>query len=200
MSCGRWKEELQEWLQKRAWSADMPGSVPSEIEAHAGRCPECGKLLKAALLLMDGGQLRKSPPEDLSHRVTARLSIEQRQRHSGWRVLLPVAAAVLVVFNLIFIVSRFSSNAERTVIVRFVLEAPNAREVSVVGDWNDWKPDTNRLRDLDGDGIWEIELKLKEGGEYRYQFLIDKERWIPDPKSGFQLDDGFGGVNSILQI
>ena len=92
------------------------------------------------------------------------------------------------------------SNDARTVIVVFVLEAPDAREVCVVGDWNDWEPDVNRLRDPDGDGIWEIELKLEEGGDYRYQFLVNKELWIPDPKSDLQLDDGFGGVNSILQI
>ena len=137
MRCGEWKKELLEWMQKGSWDGQKPGSVPVAIEEHAGRCSECGKLLAASLLLMDARQLRKSAPENLSHRVTARLSVERKQRYSGWRVLLPIAAAVLVVLNLIFIVSRLNPSAERTVTVRLVLQAPDARDVCVVGDWND---------------------------------------------------------------
>jgi hypothetical protein len=52
----------------------------------------------------------------------------------------------------------------------------------------------------DGDGVWEIEIPLKKGEEHQYQFLVDGESWIPDPEAPLQVGDGFGGVNSVLQI
>jgi 1,4-alpha-glucan branching enzyme len=86
------------------------------------------------------------------------------------------------------------------ILVHFTLTAPNARQVAVVGDWNSWQPDINKLVDDDGDGVWELKLKISAGKEYRYQFLIDGERWVPDPNSLINLADGFGGVDSVLQL
>ena len=70
----------------------------------------------------------------------------------------------------------------------------------MVGDWNGWNPDAHPLTDDNGDGIWETEIKLHPGKEYRYQFYIDKEIWIADPDAPLAIEDGFGGVNSILRI
>jgi 1,4-alpha-glucan branching enzyme len=119
-------------------------------------------------------------------------------------ILLPVAAAILLLIFL-FVPVENSRLSDRdihpdTVTVRFVLEAPRASKVSVVGDWNGWKPDENRLIDPDGDGVWELQIELRRGSEYRYQFIIDNEQWIPDPSSSLRIEDGFGGFNSILHI
>ncbi len=75
-----------------------------------------------------------------------------------------------------------------------------AKTVSVVGDWNAWDPNRDRLRDPNGDGTWEITLRLRKGEDLRYQFLIDGERWVADPQALLQVDDGFGGTSSVLQI
>ena len=61
-------------------------------------------------------------------------------------------------------------------------------------------PSRDRLRDPNGDGTWEIRLRLRKGEELRYQFLIDGERWIADPQASLQVDDSFGGTSSVLQI
>ncbi|MDM7941375.1 MAG: 1,4-alpha-glucan branching protein GlgB [Hydrogenophaga sp.] len=55
---------------------------------------------------------------------------------------------------------------------RFALWAPNARAVSVIGDFNDWnaEADQARLRD-DGSGIWEREVRGVQAG-HRYKFLV----------------------------
>ena len=87
-----------------------------------------------------------------------------------------------------------------TILVRLVLEAPEARSVTVAADWNQWKPETQPLSDEDGDGIWEIHLRLQRGKDYQYQFVIDGSRWVADPGARVQIDDGFGGVNSLLNI
>jgi 1,4-alpha-glucan branching enzyme len=88
----------------------------------------------------------------------------------------------------------------RTVTVHLTLEAPTARTVSVVGDWNQWNPDAHVMKDANEDGVWEIRLKLEPDQVYQYQFIINDERWIPDPESPVKVDDGFGGTNSVLDV
>ena len=53
--------------------------------------------------------------------------------------------------------------------VAFAVWAPNAKSVSVVGDFNDWDSGKNPLRSLGGSGIWELFIpRLKEGELYKY--------------------------------
>ena len=85
-------------------------------------------------------------------------------------------------------------------VVRFYLEAPSASTVALVGDWNDWDGEAHLLRDVEGDGLWETEIRLVPGREYRYQFFIDGKEWIADPGAPLSVDDGFGGKNSVLQL
>lgn len=87
-----------------------------------------------------------------------------------------------------------------TIQVRLVLDAPEAETVSVAADWNQWMPGTQPLHDDDGDGVWEIRLRLQRGQDYQYQFVIDGSSWIADPEARVQIDDGFGGKNSLLHI
>jgi 1,4-alpha-glucan branching enzyme len=55
--------------------------------------------------------------------------------------------------------------------VRFAVWAPNASEVSVVGDFNDWLSGVNRLEPVDGSGIWEGIVDGAEAGQ-RYKFQL----------------------------
>ena len=48
--------------------------------------------------------------------------------------------------------------------VRFAVWAPNARRVSVVGDWNGWDGRTQPMRLHPGNGIWEIFLPGRPAG------------------------------------
>jgi len=91
-------------------------------------------------------------------------------------------------------------NSQDVITVHLTLEAPEAESVAVVGDWNGWDPEKNRMSDPNRDGIWELRLKLEKGGEYQYQFLINGNRWIPDPDAPLKVKDGFGGTNSVLNI
>ncbi|MCF7914331.1 MAG: isoamylase early set domain-containing protein [Spirochaetaceae bacterium] len=91
-------------------------------------------------------------------------------------------------------------NSQEVITVHLTLEAPEAQSVAVVGDWNGWNPEKNRMSDSNKDGIWELRLKLEKGGEYQYQFLINGNRWIPDPDAPLKVEDGFGGTNSVLNI
>lgn len=53
--------------------------------------------------------------------------------------------------------------------VRFGVWAPNARAVSVVGDWNYWSPDADRLTPVGSSGLWiGIAPNARQGCHYKY--------------------------------
>ncbi len=54
---------------------------------------------------------------------------------------------------------------------RFTVWAPNASAVSVIGDWNGWSPDADRLAPRpDGSGIWEGRARgARPGHAYKYR-------------------------------
>jgi 1,4-alpha-glucan branching enzyme len=53
--------------------------------------------------------------------------------------------------------------------VAFAVWAPNAEEVSVVGDWNSWTPASDPLRPVGDSGIWEgVVAGAREGQRYKY--------------------------------
>ncbi len=56
--------------------------------------------------------------------------------------------------------------------VRFAVWAPNARYVSVVGDFNDWDPASDPLSPVDATGIWEGTVEGAGVGQ-RYKFHLD---------------------------
>lgn len=85
-------------------------------------------------------------------------------------------------------------------VVRFQLYAPEAGEVSLVGDFNEWDPDRNQLADPEGNGAWEVEIRVRPGEVYTYNFLIDGERWVPDPNAMRRIRDSFGGEKSVLSL
>ena len=65
--------------------------------------------------------------------------------------------------------------------VQFAVWAPNARSVSVVGNFNNWDRRRHAMRVLGASGVWEIFIPgLKEGDLYKYQLktksgnVIDK--------------------------
>ncbi|HOK02395.1 MAG TPA: glycogen-binding domain-containing protein [Spirochaetota bacterium] len=81
--------------------------------------------------------------------------------------------------------------------VLFRLYRPEARIVSLVGDFNGWNPE-NDLMKKDKKGIWRLEKKLAPG-TYRYKFIVDGQ-WMPDtfnPDSG---TDNTGEICSILKL
>lgn len=82
--------------------------------------------------------------------------------------------------------------------VQFVLVAPDARSVSVVGSFNDWDTAATRLRPAGG-GVWSISVPLG-AGRYTYSFLVDGKRWQPDPTAPRSVDDDFGTPSSVLIV
>lgn len=84
-------------------------------------------------------------------------------------------------------------------LVQFMLVAPDARTVSVVGDFNDWDPAATPLREAAGAGVWTITVPLA-AGRHQYVFMVDGNRWTPDPAAPTAVEDDFGMPNSVITV
>lgn len=80
--------------------------------------------------------------------------------------------------------------------VVFAIEAPEARQVQLVGDFNQWMLDGNEMTPLDK--VWTKVLKL-DPGRYRYRYVVDGI-WQNDPLNTEVEPAPYGGYNSVLVL
>ncbi|MFH1305863.1 MAG: AAA family ATPase [Candidatus Omnitrophota bacterium] len=84
------------------------------------------------------------------------------------------------------------------IVREFLIHAPNAGSVYVLGDFNGWqKSEANRLTKLES-GHWSAHLTM-ERGRYRYKFLVDDE-WLRDPRNSEIETNVFGTADSLLRV
>ncbi len=81
--------------------------------------------------------------------------------------------------------------------VVFSVSAPEAKEVYLAGDFNDWKLDSNSRMKQDS-GIWEKKINLTNG-KYRYRFVIDGN-WTEDTNNPARETNPFGSVDSLIEV
>lgn len=90
--------------------------------------------------------------------------------------------------------------SSRLVSVQFVLDArevPDARSISVVGDFNDWDVAATPLTLTRG--AWSVSLSTTQG-RHVYAFVINGERWIADPRAPKAADADFGRPGSVIIV
>ena len=80
----------------------------------------------------------------------------------------------------------------------FELDAPDARAVQVIGDFNDWSRSASSMQQ-GSDGRWRITTLLPPG-RYVYAFLIDGQRFRRDPQRMPVEDRDFGITGSELVV
>ena len=81
--------------------------------------------------------------------------------------------------------------------VTFSIEAPKAQQVVLMGDFNNWNPETHPMKKY-GNGIWKKMVTLPPH-QYEYKFLIDGE-WKEDPKNDQICQNCFGTRNNVLNL
>jgi hypothetical protein len=87
-------------------------------------------------------------------------------------------------------------------VTRFVLVAPGAKQVALVGDFNDWDRGATPLVQVaqgGQGGVWTVELPL-QAGRYAYAFLVDGNRWTADPSAPPAVGDDFGRPSSVVTV
>ncbi|MEO0651978.1 MAG: alpha-amylase family glycosyl hydrolase, partial [Planctomycetota bacterium] len=74
-----------------------------------------------------------------------------------------------------------------------------ADRVALSGSFNGWDPGSVPMA-RGADGRWRVTIELT-GGVTTYKFVLDGERWIPDPQNPERVEDGVGGPgNSVLRL
>jgi 5'-AMP-activated protein kinase regulatory beta subunit len=81
--------------------------------------------------------------------------------------------------------------------VSFLFESADAREVILVGDFNNWDPQKHTMKH-NGDGTWNKTVMLAPG-RYEYKFFVDGD-WKIDPKNSQTCLNSFGTQNSVLNL
>ena len=64
--------------------------------------------------------------------------------------------------------------------MNFICNAPRAKSVSLVGDFNEWNPAAHHMKQMP-DRAWLVTVELKHG-HHRYAFLIDGHLTL-DPRA-----------------
>jgi len=81
--------------------------------------------------------------------------------------------------------------------VIFQLSAPQAKEVYITGDFNNWKvDDTGRMIAKDGNWMKKLDLGF---GRYRYRFVIDG-KWTEDPDNPTKEVNPYGEMDSLIYV
>lgn len=96
--------------------------------------------------------------------------------------------------------SSVSSSASRhSRVVHFVITAPGAAQVALVGDFNDWDANATMLERASEQGVWTVALPL-ETGRYEYAFVVNGSEWLADPTSPEAVEDDYGKPNSVVTV
>lgn len=137
----------------------------------------------------------------LDERVMAEIAtlpaLRSLPRAAAWRWLAPLAGLAMAAALLVFVVRPSSPGTRK---LQFVLVAPQAATVSLVGDFNDWDSTRTPMRPLRADGpVWSAVVPLRPG-RYHYAFLINGSRWLADPAAPAASDDGFGSPSSVVTV
>ena len=81
--------------------------------------------------------------------------------------------------------------------ITFCLEAPEAKKVSLAGDFNGWC-DNSTLLKKGKDSFWKRDIVLKSG-RHEYKFVVDGN-WVSDPSNNNRSLSPLGTENSVLEV
>ena len=71
--------------------------------------------------------------------------------------------------------------------INFICNAPQARSVCLVGDFNGWNPSANPMKQMP-DKAWFLTMELRHG-PHRYAFLVDGHLTLDPRAQGITRND-----------
>lgn len=212
MECNDLKNIITSWQD----SGTVEKNLPGEMEAHMQHCRNCTRQYERLLpfLKKDAGitpdlflqdDYTTFSVKDRVMQKIRRLDIPGKPEKTHVRpyvkYIFAMAALILILIGAGWLfASRGVFKAHDEVIVQFELKADEAETVYLVGDFSDWDPVKIPLSGPDKNGLWKVKIPLKKHKTYNYNFLVNGDTWIPDPDADMIVDDGFGGINSIINL
>lgn len=82
-------------------------------------------------------------------------------------------------------------------VVNFAYVNTAATRVRLAGEFTGWE--NGAVEMVQVGGVWRAGVQL-EVGTYQYKLIVGDSNWIVDPNNPYQVDDGFGGFNSLLDV
>ncbi len=82
--------------------------------------------------------------------------------------------------------------------VLFSVYEPNAKQVYLAGDFNNWSASEDFMYDSDGNGLWQRMIPLRNG-KHRYKYVVDGE-YIVDPNNPHTESDEIGTPYSLVEL
>jgi len=96
-----------------------------------------------------------------------------------------------------------SSPKSDTSVIKFVLVAPHASNVAVVGDFNNWDAKATPMTRTKTGGTWSVAIQLPPG-RHVYAFVVNgangTTQWVADPTAPLAPEDGLGAPNSVVLV
>lgn len=83
--------------------------------------------------------------------------------------------------------------------VTFTVPAEEAKEVAVVGDFNNWSPEGSDLKKLKN-GSFKGTFELPKESTYEFKYLIDGDYVNETEADGYQWNDYAGTENAVLVL
>lgn len=80
-----------------------------------------------------------------------------------------------------------------------VIAAPNAKRVYIVGDFNNWSINANRMK-KHKNGAYTVQLDLEPGREYHFRYLIDENKWENDWKADKYVKSPYGDSDNSVVV
>ncbi len=78
--------------------------------------------------------------------------------------------------------------------------APNAKSVSLVGEFNNWDVTATPMTRLKN-GTFKVTLDLENGHEYQFRYLIDEREWENDGDADKFISTPYGNSeNSVIVL
>jgi predicted carbohydrate-binding protein with CBM48 len=93
---------------------------------------------------------------------------------------------------------RAPRTADLAVPTQFVLDAPRAARVALVGDFNAWDAAATPLARVSSSGIWTVTVPLAPG-RHTYAFMVDTVLTL-DPRAPAARDADFGTPSSVVLV
>jgi hypothetical protein len=90
------------------------------------------------------------------------------------------------------------TKAKETVVkTKFEFSASEAKEVYLVGDFNNWITHATPMK-KEKNGLWKTSLPLKPG-RYEYRFFVD-DNWVSDLSCSGCVPNEFGTMNCVIIV
>lgn len=88
--------------------------------------------------------------------------------------------------------------------VNFAISSKDGKEfaeASLVGDFNNWDVNVDKMKKLKKDGSFSIQMTFEMGKEYQFKYFLGGEKWMIEEEADKQVASGYEGYeNSVLVL